>query len=961
MRRAMSMATMVLATAALVAIASWTTAQQAAPASAPAKPPTPAPTKPATPAAESADKPVMVLDQWSSWRLFATLKPPVVEDGDKLVPHLEPQRWYNLATAEVASGWQQTDFDDSGWLRGTTPHLGRVPHLGHGCLRGKFTVTDPARVKDLKLTVAYQGGLIVYLNGQEVTRADLPKEAPAGKELVATSYPLECYVAQSGDLLAPEGTRRAGVGNRAGKPDEDSAARMKKRQRTLTDAVIPGRLLKRGVNVLAIEMIRAPYHQVLTETTKTAGKCRDNAFDWNTCQVDAVSLVAASADGLVPNAARPQGLQVWNSDFLNSDTDMDWGDPNEPLRPICISGPRNGWFSGKVVVGSTSPITGLSATSGDLKADGGSAVIPASAVRIRYATAWSVEWGKTRPDESGGQVYRRYAVLMGKLETAPPAELPVVEKEKRNNRYDHPLASDVVAGAVAPVWVTVKIPADVPPGLYRGTLTLRTAAGGDQPLAVVPIEVKALPWKLPDPADYRTWVEIVQSPDTLAIEYQVPLWGEEHWKLIANSFTYMNEIGCRVVYVPLLAQTNWGNAESMVRWVQKSEDQYEYDFSIMDRYLDLAEKVMGKPKLVISNVWDIYMIPKTGNPTRGGHNRMVNWMDSAGIERGSGPLVTFVDPKTGKTSTGELPTHFDPRSKALWAPLMKQLRDRLAQRGLSDSFLIGVVTDAQPSKQEVQLFAEIAPGVPWVSHGHGGFAIDQKLQGLASVGYQSCVWYTKFADGILTHGNTYPEQSLRGWANPHLSTAFERNTVLLEFPMTRWLHMAETNITGGQRGMGRIAGDYWDVVRDKQGKRSDTVTTRFPNSMWMNLNICNPLLAPGPAGAVATTKFEAFREGLEAAEARIVIERALADEKLKGRLGADLVARVEKALDERHVIMWKTLSNHKLAGTMFFQGTAWRWTPGTPAHNWFIGSLWQDRNELLFTLADEVTRKLAAQ
>jgi hypothetical protein len=511
---------------------------------------------------------------------------------------------------------------------------------------------------------------------------------------------------------------------------------------------------------------------------------------------------------------------------------------------------------------------------------------------------------------------------------------------------------------VAPVWITVKIPTDAAPGLYRGSLTVSVAG---QTAATVPVEVKVLAWRLPDTQDYRTWVEIVQSPDTLALEYNVPLWSEEHWKLIANSFTYLNEIGCRVVYVPLLAQTNWGNAESMVRWIEKGENQFEYDFSIMDRYLDLAEKIMGKPKLVIANVWDIYMIPKTGNPTRGGHNRMVNWMDSAGIERGGGPLVTFVDKATGKTSTGELPTHFDPRSKALWAPLMKQFMDRLKQRGLLDKFMIGVVTDAVPSRTDVELFAELAPGVPWVSHGHNGFGIDQKLQGVAKVGYQSCVWFTRFADGILTHGATYPEKSLHGWNNPHLSTAFERNTGLLELPMTRWLHMAETNITGWQRGMGRIAADYWNVVRDKQGRRTGTVTSRFPNSMWMNLNICNPLLAPGPEGAVATTKFEAFREGIEAAEARIVIEQALVDDKLRAQLGADLVARAEKVLDERHLAMWKSLSNHKLAGTMFFQGNAWRWTAGTVGHNWFVLSPWQDRNEALYNLAEEITQKLAAK
>jgi hypothetical protein len=59
-----------------------------------------------------------------------------------------------------------------------------------------------------------------------------------------------------------------------------------------------------------------------------------------------------------------------------------------------------------------------------------------------------------------------------------------------------------------------------------------------------------------------------------------------------------------VIYVPLIAQSNQGNAESMVRWVAKGGNQYEYDFSIMDKYLDLAEKYLGKPQIVVFNVWD---------------------------------------------------------------------------------------------------------------------------------------------------------------------------------------------------------------------------------------------------------------------------------------------------------------------------------------------------------------------
>ena len=100
---------------------------------------------------------------------------------------------------------------------------------------------------------------------------------------------------------------------------------------------------------------------------------------------------------------------------------------------------------------------------------------------------------------------------------------------------------------------------------------------------------------------------MIQSPDTLSVEYGVPLWSPKHWDLIARSMDYVGAVGSHVLYAPLIAQSNAGNAESMVRWIKKGDGTYDYDFSVLDKYLDLAEKHMGKPQVVVFNVWDWYM------------------------------------------------------------------------------------------------------------------------------------------------------------------------------------------------------------------------------------------------------------------------------------------------------------------------------------------------------------------
>ena len=118
------------------------------------------------------------------------------------------------------------------------------------------------------------------------------------------------------------------------------------------------------------------------------------------------------------------------------------------------------------------------------------------------------------------------------LET-PPAEVPVRRKPAEPWVRTLPGEPTPVYGAVVPVWVTVKVPADAQPGDYRATLTV----GANGKRLSVPVEVRVSGFRLPEPKDYRTFVELVESPDTLAVEYGVPLWSEAHWKLIEKSLS----------------------------------------------------------------------------------------------------------------------------------------------------------------------------------------------------------------------------------------------------------------------------------------------------------------------------------------------------------------------------------------------------------------------------------------
>jgi hypothetical protein len=862
---------------------------------------------------------VAVLDTLGVWRMHAQLAPPVLETGQ---PAPLSCRWMRYATPPAPPGWIKPEFDDRFWHRGPLTLLPKTALLAKACLRGKFTVTDPAVVRVLRLSATYHGGLVVYLNGKELHRE---------------------HIGEAQRLAEGPGGR----------------------QRMLVACPIPAELLRQGMNVVGLEIVRAAYPEQGAESG-------EDVYNVNTCELGQVRLSAASEAGLVPNAVRPPLMQVWPADPLAVDLDLDFGDPAEALRPVTILGARNGMFSGKLLVGSPQPIRSLKATVTDLLGSAGR--IPAEAVGIRYG----IEWGQQEVRENTRLNYllpfvKYNAVQLDALAPEPPEQVvprPLTPAWYRER--DLPETVTPLPGAVLPVWLTVNVPAGARPGTYSGTV--RIAAEGQSPLEA-PLELRVMDWTLPATQDFRTWVDLIQCPDTLALEYHVPLWSEKHWEMIAEAFKLIGQTGSRTVYVPLIAHSNLGNEESMVRWVHDAQ-RYQYDFSTMERYLDVAEKHMGRPKLVIFVAWDVYMLPKSSLENPHGYTFRVldhlQHLQKIGGRYGIGPMVTVASAGADGQAAREcliLPSHLDAAaSRPLWQPLFAELRRRLAKRGLDQVAMLGLLHDTWPTKREVEFFQEVSGGMPWAMQSHGGPAEGKLLYDIAPLGYQAVVWDVRFSDdGANLHGRGQGIlDSFHGWNRPVLWSQFDRWS-RESHPPTRWRQQAEVCITGAQRGPGRLGADYWKVIKDKHGKRTARAYERYPESDWRNLVIPEAIMAPGPGGAVATNHMEALRAGVQECEALIVVERALLDEASRAQLGAELLRRCEECLRARHMMLWLSLSNlqfyHTKPGSKYGWETTclarnWRDHPNVTGHNWFLSSGYQERTAELFTLAGEVQRKL---
>jgi len=151
------------------------------------------------------------------------------------------------------------------------------------------------------------------------------------------------------------------------------------------------------------------------------------------------------------------------------------------------------------------------------------------------------------------------------------------------------------------------------------------------------------------------------------------------------------------------------------------------------------------------------------------------------------------------------------------------------------------------------------------------------------------------------------------------------------------------------RGVARLGADFWDCLTDSRGRMRGSVAGRYPGSAWGQLNLnygCRYFLAPGKDGSVATVRLEMIKEGLQEAEARIFIEKALLDADSRARLGAELTGRARQLLDRR-----------QRAFRRFIPQEQWGYLPLEPA--WYPASGWQEASASLYDLAAALAAKLA--
>jgi hypothetical protein len=370
---------------------------------------------------------------------------------------------------------------------------------------------------------------------------------------------------------------------------------------------------------------------------------------------------------------------------------------------------------------------------------------------------------------------------------------------------------------------------------------------------------------------------MIQSPEGVAIQYKTELWSEKHCRLVAKSLALLGKAGNKVLYVPVGAESQYGNAESMVLWIKNRDGSITNDYSRVETYVDLALKHMGKPQFVVVGVWDSCMhvsVPK--------HLRRKNIRYS------------LLDKTTGKITAQDGPENGTEECRKFWDPVLKKIRNILSEKGLGDEMLIGYCSDRCPSKQTVGMFNQILPGVGWqrTCHPPTGHAHLKYNGGSVPIIYQSNVWGCE-------QNHDPSKRHAYGWkypVNPSLRTWLDRD-LYDGSPISKFRWAFEQNLLADRRGMGQIGADFWDSQGSKTYK-GGTLVGRFPATSEGNLGIYSgQMLYAGSEGPVPTVRFQMMRENILECEARIFLEKLLTSKPC--RLSPELAEKCQNVLDER--------------------------------------------------------------
>jgi hypothetical protein len=221
---------------------------------------------------------------------------------------------------------------------------------------------------------------------------------------------------------------------------------------------------------------------------------------------------------------------------------------------------------------------------------------------------------------------------------------------------DNLAAFDIEPKSVRPVWVSVAIPQDAKPGIYKATVKLTHSGVGS---IKMPLEIEVVDEELAKPSEWGFHLDLWQHPSAVARAEGVELWSDAHYEAMRPLMQMLADAGQKVI-TATLNRDPWSyqcfdDYEPMIYWYLYDNDEWKYDYSRFDKWIEFMMS-LGIDKQI--NCYGMLPWGKC----------VLDYQDMRSDAK---------DHRNRKIST----TPQDPEYEKVWGPFLKDFSKHLKEKG----------------------------------------------------------------------------------------------------------------------------------------------------------------------------------------------------------------------------------------------------------------------------------------
>lgn len=219
----------------------------------------------------------------------------------------------------------------------------------------------------------------------------------------------------------------------------------------------------------------------------------------------------------------------------------------------------------------------------------------------------------------------------------------------------------IPANYIQNIWVSIPVPADAAPGIYKGCVEVSCPAM-EQPVTTE-ITVEVLDLLLPAAKDYAFDIELWQYPYRVAQYYGLEPFSAAHLSVLRKHMQKYADLGghaitASIVDEPWNGQT-YGQFPSMIKWKREKDRTFTFDFSDFDQWVSLCKEMGMGDKIVCYSI--------------------IPW----------GNKIAYYDERKGKQKTMAPPTGSG-NYKKIWRTFLEALVAHTEEKGWFDNIYIGI-------------------------------------------------------------------------------------------------------------------------------------------------------------------------------------------------------------------------------------------------------------------------------